>query len=224
MKLGELIKKYRKDRKLTLRDFASLCGMSHSYISMLEEGRNSKTGEPITPTLSTLKKISKALGLTSNELMTIIDDMPVIINNDNNFDYSTIPELRPVKVLRFPMMRSIACDHPTFEEDKYEAYVDDNANINADFCMTAQGDSMINARVHDGDIVFIHSQNMMENGEIAAVLIENKISLKRVYYYPDQNKIILTAENAKFPPLVYTNEGLKQVKILGKAVSFMSNF
>ena len=77
MKLGEIIKKYRIDHSLTLRDFAKLCGMSHSYIAMLEDGKNSKTGEPMTPTLATLKKIASALSLTLNELMTIADDMPV---------------------------------------------------------------------------------------------------------------------------------------------------
>lgn len=50
---------------------------------------------------------------------------------------------------------------------------------------------MINARIYDGDIVFIREQPMVEKGEIAAVIINDEATLKRVYYYPEQNKIIL---------------------------------
>ena len=77
MKLGAFIKQYRQKNKLTLRDFAARCGTSHSYISMLEEGKNSKTGEPITPSLATLVKISGAMNMTLHELVTQVDDMPV---------------------------------------------------------------------------------------------------------------------------------------------------
>lgn len=79
MKLGELVKKYRQDHSLTVREFAVKCGVSHGYVAMLENGKNSKTGLPITPSLVTLNKIATGLGLTIDELIATVDDMPVTL-------------------------------------------------------------------------------------------------------------------------------------------------
>jgi repressor LexA len=81
---------------------------------------------------------------------------------------------------------------------------------------------MIGARIHDGDVVFIRSMPMVQNGQIAAVIIDNQATLKRWYYYPDQAKLVLVPENPKFEPQVYLGEELNNVRCLGLAVSFMS--
>ena len=81
---------------------------------------------------------------------------------------------------------------------------------------------MINARINDGDIVFIQSCEIVDNGQIAAVSINNEATLKRVYYYPEKNKLVLSPENPKYEPFVYTNEELDDIRILGKAVMFLS--
>ena len=81
---------------------------------------------------------------------------------------------------------------------------------------------MIGARIYDGDLVFIREQYTVDNGEIAAVIINDEATLKRVYYYPEEAKIILSPENPKYAPLVYINEELNSIKILGKAVAFQS--
>lgn len=96
-------------------------------------------------------------------------------------------------------------------------------DIRADFCLRACGDSMINARIYDGDIVFIREQPMVEKGEIAAVIINDEATLKRVYYYPEQNKIILNPENPAYEPFVYVGEELNSIRILGKAIAFQSD-
>ena len=82
---------------------------------------------------------------------------------------------------------------------------------------------MINARIHDGDIVFVRKQPMVDNGEIAAVLIGDEATLKRVFYYPDKGKLILQAENPSFEPLVYIGEEINEIDILGKAIAFQSD-
>ena len=64
--------------------------------------------------------------------------------------------------------------------EEKELYVEAGANIHADFCLKAKGDSMIGARIYDGDIVFIRKQEMVNNGEIAAVMIDDEATLKRV--------------------------------------------
>ncbi|MEG1662944.1 MAG: S24 family peptidase, partial [Clostridia bacterium] len=58
---------------------------------------------------------------------------------------------------------------------------------------------------------------------IAAVIIDNEATLKRVYYYPAKSKLVLQAENPKFEPLIYSGEELNAIAILGKAVAFQSD-
>ena len=82
---------------------------------------------------------------------------------------------------------------------------------------------MIGARIYDGDIVFIRSQSSVDNGEIAAVIINDEATLKRVYYYPDEEKLVLSPENPKYAPLLYVKEELDSIKIIGKAVAFQSS-
>ena len=139
---------------------------------------------------------------------------------ENIFD--KYDNLSPIKLKKFPMLGEIACGEPIWANEDRESYVMADMDINADFCLTAKGDSMINARIYDGDIVFIRKMPIVNNGDIAAVIIENEATLKRLYYYPDKNKLVLNPENPSFEPLVYTDEELNTIRILGKAVYFMS--
>lgn len=77
MEIGVAIKQYRDKANISLRDFAAKCGTSHSYIAMLESGKNSKTGEPIVPTITMLKKIAHGMDMSVNDLIAVCDDMPV---------------------------------------------------------------------------------------------------------------------------------------------------
>ena len=135
---------------------------------------------------------------------------------------SDLDNIKRIKIKKFPMLGEIACGKPMFCNEEYETFIEANSDINADFCLIAKGDSMTNARIFDGDVVFIKEQSIVENGEIAAVIIDNEATLKRVYYYPNKNKLILQAENPNYEPFVYINEELNQIQILGKAVAFMS--
>lgn len=139
-----------------------------------------------------------------------------------NYDLSRYENISPVKLKRFPMLGEIACGEPIWAEEDRESYVMADMDIRADFCLTAKGDSMVNARIYDGDIVFIREMPIVENGEIAAVIIGDEATLKRWYYYREDNKLMLIAENPKYEPLVYMNEELDTIKCLGKAVYFMS--
>ena len=79
---------------------------------------------------------------------------------------------------------------------------------------------MIGARIYDGDIVFIKDCSAVDNGDIAVVVIDDEVTLKRFYYYPDQNIVQLIAENPAYAPLVYSGEELNHIKIVGKALFF----
>lgn len=121
---------------------------------------------------------------------------------------------------KVPIIGQIACGSPVLAEENIEGYAPACYGVKADFCLIAKGDSMINARITDGDLVFIKKQSMVENGEIAAVLIEDSATLKRIYYYPEKNKLVLNPENPKYEPLVFVGQELSQIRILGKAVGF----
>ena len=121
----------------------------------------------------------------------------------------------------YPVLGDIACGMPIIADQDWSEYVS-GADINADFCLTAKGDSMTGARIYDGDIVYIKQAETVDNGEIAAVIIGDEATLKRVYYYPEQSKLVLTPENPKYEPLVFIGHELESIKIIGRAVAFQS--
>ena len=142
------------------------------------------------------------------------DDAPALPPYDN---------IVPITTHKIPVLGTIACGTPIYAEEQFEYYVEVGVEIQADYAVHAKGDSMIGARIYDGDLVFIRIQPMVDNGQIAAVCIDNEATLKRVYYYPDKKKLVLSAENPAYEPLVYVGEELDQVRILGKAVAFQSD-
>lgn len=212
MDIGVLINKRRTELGLTLEEVGNAVGVSKSTVKKWEDGfiSNMKRDK--------IAELAKVLQLNPVSLITgveeSIDDLTILMNNYDN--------ISPIRLKKFPMLGEIACGEPIWCDEDKESYVMADMDINADFCLTAKGDSMINARINDGDIVFIREMPIVENGEIAAVVVDNEATLKRVYYYPDKNKLVLNPENPAFEPLVYVNEELDTIRILGKAVYFMS--
>lgn len=211
MKLGDLIRSYRDTHGLSQRQFANQCDLSNGYISILEKGINPSTGKPVTPTLPQMKKLADGMAITLSELFEKVDDMPIDVGSN----------IIPMPIMRkVPLLGAIACGAPILADEHIEEYVDIPKHIHADFALTCKGDSMINARIFDGDIVYIRQQDSVENGEIAAVLIDSEATLKRVKLYGDH--ISLEPENPMYKPLVFWNEEMNDVRILGKAVAFTS--
>ena len=214
MTFGERVLALRTEKGMTQDELALAVGYkSRSTIAKIESGERD-------PHQSMIAAIAKALDTTPAYLMgweeqvTTTDPLSELIEKYDN--------VKPIKLKRFPMLGEIACGEPVFADEDKEHYVMADMDIDADFCLTAKGDSMINARIYEGDIVFIKEMPIVENGNIAAVIIEDDATLKRVYYYPNDNMLQLIAENPKYKPLVYHNEELNHIRILGKAVYFMS--
>lgn len=132
------------------------------------------------------------------------------------------PNCFPIEKRKFPLLGNIACGEPIFADEDFEGYVEAGADIDADFCLRASGDSMIGARIHDGDIVFIKQQPIVDNGQIAAVLIENEATLKRFYYDQASDTVQLMAENPSYAPIVKMKSDLNDIRILGRAIAFQS--
>lgn len=102
MKLGEIIQQYRKDHGLSLRAFAEKCGVSNAYLSMLESGRHPTSGRPIVPTLRIINKIADAMGLTLDELLINVEDMPVTVSTSKQVHHSKFSheEITIIKLYR----------------------------------------------------------------------------------------------------------------------------
>ncbi|MBD5083610.1 MAG: helix-turn-helix domain-containing protein [Clostridiales bacterium] len=219
MTLGDLILRYRLEHSLSQRQFAAISNLSNGYISMLEKGINPNTSQPIVPTLPVLKKLADGMNTTIEDIFSKVDDMPVSLMADEHHPLPSniIPMPHTYKV---PLVGAIACGQPILAVEDADETVEVPEHINANFALRCKGDSMVGARIYDGDIVYIRSQPEVENGQIAAVRIGDEATLKKVRMYPDM--IILEPANQAFEPLVYRREELNDIEILGKAVAFTS--
>lgn len=210
MELNEKIKYLREKENMTLEELAQKVGVSASTILRYE------TGDIKNLRRDKIKNLADALNTTPAYLMGWEEEK----KEDEIYKYKNI---YPIELKKFPLLGEIACGEPIFCVEDRESYVLAGADIKADFCLKAKGDSMINARILDGDIVFIRKQSLVENGEIAAVIVDDEATLKRVSYFKDKNMLILKPENPKYNDLIYMDNELEQIRILGKAVAFQSD-
>lgn len=201
---GERIKEARKMRGMTQTELAEKIGMKFSAIHKYENGL------VVNLKRETIAALANALEVSPAWLMCM-DDTPILPSN-----IIPMPAMRKI-----PLVGSIACGTPILAEENCEGEVDVPDHVRADFALRCKGDSMINARIFDGDIVYIRQQESVEHGEIAAILIDDEATLKRVYIYDDC--ISLEAENPQYKPMVYRGEEMNNIRILGKAVAFTSS-
>ena len=205
MTTGEKIKFRRKEIGFSAEKVADIIGVSPATIYRYEKGDIEKVPGDV------LFSIAKALHTTPAYLMGWEDapDLPEASN--------IIPMPKMAKI---PLLGKIACGEPITAEENREGFVLAPENLSADFALTCKGDSMIGARILDGDIVLIRRQPDVEDGEIAAVSIDNEATLKRVH--KKTGCLILNPANPAYEPIVITGEELNDVRIIGKAVYFIS--
>lgn len=208
MNLGDKLKKVRIDNGYSMEEMKNILNskydlqISKSMISRWENG----VSEPINTYLSAY---AKEFNLDMNDLLGIdLKDIPNIIIHE--------------KIKRIPILGQIACGEPILCQENYEGYVmADPSMIAADFSIYAEGDSMIDADIKSGDLVFIKKTPTVENGAICAVLIDDSATLKR--FYKTDNQIILQPENSSYHPIIITEEDSKNVLILGEMVGVYSS-
>lgn len=211
--IGSRIRNRREELGLSQDELGKRLGYkSRSSINKIELDQRNLTQ-------SKIKAIAEALETTPAYIMGWNEpDQKLDKENLKFFD-----NLFPIETKKFPLIGNIACGKPILADEQFEAYIEAGANIKADFCLRAKGDSMIGARIYDGDIVFIRKQEMVDDGEIAAVLIDDEATLKRVYYDQESNVIQLFAENPQYKTMRFAGEELDHIRILGKAVALQTD-
>lgn len=200
--LAERLNEAIKDKTTTTK-LADQIGMSKQAISAYTTGVR-------VPKRPVINALAEALGV--NPLWLMGYD----VGKYTNIVSSVPPGFQPLpKRDRIPRVGQIACGTPILAEENVEAYDEVPSDWHADFTLLCKGDSM-EPKIKDGDVVAIHCQPMVENGEIAAVLIDGEATLKRVFLFDDH--IELRAENPAFATIIRIGEAMNTVAIEGKAV------
>lgn len=192
MDFAKRLKELRASRGLTQDDLARELNLVKSSISMYENGKRK-------PSFEVLEAIADYFNVNMDTL------------------YSSAPVFVP-SLKRVPMLGYAAAGQPLENLDGQDTYyVEADSRYAVDFCITVRGDSMINAGINDGDIVFVKSQPEVPNGKIACVEIDNeRVCIKR--FYKTDTGVMLVSENPKYAPLQFSESSCTDFRVLGLAV------
>jgi repressor LexA len=198
MEMGGKLKKRRLELGLTLEDVGNLVGVSKSTVMKWE------TGFIENMRRDNVALLAKALRVSPLWIMGM-DEPESILS---------------LKTKKVPLLGTIAAGEPIYAYEDCRTYVEVDECLDVDFCLQVKGDSMVDARINNGDVVFVRKQSAVDDGEIAVVLLDNEATLKR--FYKNNGGIILKPENSNYQPRYYTAEDFAEIKILGKAIFFQS--
>lgn len=204
MSIGSNIKRLRTDAQLSQSELGKIAGVTDKAVSTWE-------ADIKTPRMGAVEKMATYFGVPKSAILDDVYPSPA----------SVPPGFEPLpKMVKRPLVGSIACGEPITAEENIEDYVDVPETVQCDFCLRCKGDSMIDAGIYDGDVVYIHITPQVENGQIAAVRIDGEATLKRVFWDESSQTLTLLAENRNFAPLVYTGPILETVHVEGRAVGY----
>lgn len=204
MSIGTNIKRLRTDANLSQAELGKIAGVTDKAVSTWESDIK-------TPRMGAVEKMASYFGVPKSAILDDVYEPSVSIPRG----FEPLP-----KMVKRPLVGNIACGEPITAEENIQDYVDVPAKANCDFCLRCKGDSMIDAGIHDGDVVYIHIQPEVETGQIAAVRIDGEATLKRVYWDDKHQTLTLLAENRNYPPMVFSGPILDTVHIEGKAVGY----
>ena len=205
MELKDILAQLKSENGLTTEQLSHLSGVPKGTLNKL------LNGETRNPRGDTLRRLAAALNCPADALCGMQENMLRIKNAG---------DILPLSRRSIPIPGEIAAGRPLFMEEQHELITCDDS-LHCDFALKVRGDSMTGARIHDGDIVFIRRQDDVDDGEIAAVILDEAITLKRIFHI--KNGLQLLSMNDKYPPMVFTFDTCETIRILGKAVGFQSS-
>lgn len=199
MSIKDILKDRRLELQLTLEDVAKRVGVSPATISRWE------SGDIANMRRDRIAALAEALQISPAVIMGWDVDTPIP------------PGAHRPQFKKVPMLGYAAAGQPLEDLNQDTPYYDVDNKYDVDFCITVRGDSMIDANINDGDIVFIKSMPEVPNGRIACVEINNeKICLKR--FYKSGKTVSLASANSKYAPMFFTEDNCENIKVLGLAV------
>ncbi len=217
MELYEKLNRLKTENGLTTEALSERSGVPKGTLNKL------LNGETRNPTAQTLRRLARALNCPLDELCGAPSEIPGVYRLGDLRDPAQKlldrGELMRVSVRKVPLLGKIAAGQPI-------ACVEDiglaecGEGVRCDFALRVRGDSMVGARIHDGDVVYVRRQDDVDDGQIAAVMIDGEATLKRVYHIA--NGLQLLSENSKYPPMIFTLPERDDIRILGLAVAFTS--
>ena len=223
MKLSKRLAQLKSARGMTTDALSLQSGVPKGTINKI------LNGETRNPTVGTLAALADALDCPLERLCddgapprpASPDGIPGVRRlGDADRRLRNADSLVELRRRRVPVLGAIAAGAPIYAEQALDAPGCDAA-MQCDFALRVKGDSMTGARIRDGDIVFIRRQDDVADGQIAAVIIDDEATLKRVYHIP--NGLQLLSENPAYPPMMFTLAECGSIRILGRAVGFASS-
>lgn len=200
--ISKNIRRLMEERGYTQIKLSLVSGISKSTLS---DYVNCKT--LINP--GNVEKLSDALGVSKAEIDPSFKSNNLSVKEDKTL-YSIS------NTVKLPIVGRVSCGNGTVAYEGIEGYEETPSSWVSGgeyFYLRARGDSMVNARINDGDLVLIRKQHEVEDGEIAVVLLNDEVFLKRVYYRKET--MVLQSENTAYPPL-FADPRDGYVKIIGK--------
>ncbi|MBP3649142.1 MAG: helix-turn-helix domain-containing protein [Clostridia bacterium] len=198
MAISDNIKRLRESFGLTQIQLGAIAGVSDKAVSTWERGDN-------IPRMGAIQRMADYFGVPKSAIIEEAAPAPAI------------PGIEHPTFHAVPLLGEIACGEPILAEENLDGNVQVDGGVACDFALRCKGDSMA-PRLLDGDLVFIRQQPSVDNGQIAAVLIDAEATLKHVYV--SSSSIQLVAENPAYAPIVLTGEDAENARILGKAVAY----
>ena len=199
--IGMKIKSFRESRSMTQDELAELLSTTRQSISRYENGER-KANQDLLFELASIFKVS-------------LDDF---FPARNLYNQANITKVTPENMVAIPIIGTIACGDPILADENiigYRYHLRETLPGGDTFYLKASGDSM-EPKIPNGSDVLIRLQEEVEDGEIAAVLVngDTEATLKRVKKQGDI--VMLVAENSAYAPYIITEKN--PARILGKAV------
>lgn len=210
MYIGEIIKKYRIENKLSQRAFASKTSLSPSYINTLEKIYNPKNNRPYSITMGVAIEISKAMEITVEELLYMLDN-----NHEDTFSSTKIKKIDSSS-LTIPILKTIKSDYNYMSEDNWDGTINISStsikSFKNYFGYTIKDDSMSPILIKD-DIVIIQKQDTYKTGDIVLTIISNDECIIRKVI-KNSNTILLQSFNSNYEPLMYTYDEIDSIPVI----------
>ncbi len=132
------------------------------------------------------------------------------------------PAMTDSRIRDIPLLGRIAAGTPILAAEQVESVIPLPTELVGEgpvFLLAVKGDSMIDAGIHDGDLVAVHSQPDALDGEIVAALVDGEeATVKRLRR--KNGKVILESENPEYEPMVFADG----IELIGKVVSVLRRY